>query len=213
MGDAKKNSCTPEEAIEDVIHQLQRAFKDTGIQGTLDDFVAPFHHLLGTAGLGKSQEVETVYAGLKGKIEFFYPLLGALENCHAITSPKKIPPQTLEDPALARGYEIARWFNVIDAAFWTGVTQAAALLETPESDVRSLWGKEAVAKKLKNDKKQHEKMFVMSCWKDWQVAPSRYASKVSFARDMLSKCVHLVSQKKIEDWCREWERGNGTVPV
>ncbi len=57
-----------------------------------------------------------------------------------------------------------------------------------------------------NDPKQKEKAFVLECWQEWQKKPDNYKSKAEFARDMLNKTEHLTSQKKIEDWCREWER-------
>ena len=56
------------------------------------------------------------------------------------------------------------------------------------------------------DGKQREKAFILECWKNWQQSPSTYKSKAAFARDMLTKCESLTSQKKIEDWCREWEK-------
>jgi len=59
--------------------------------------------------------------------------------------------------------------------------------------------------KLQKDPKQIEKQFVFDCWRSWQAKPNAYNSKAAFARDMLTKCEHLSSQKKIEDWCREWE--------
>ncbi|WON74236.1 hypothetical protein [Nitrosospira sp. Is2] len=55
------------------------------------------------------------------------------------------------------------------------------------------------------DPKQKEKKFVFECWQQWQKAPHSYPSKAAFARDMLTKCELLTSQKKIEDWCRDWE--------
>lgn len=62
-------------------------------------------------------------------------------------------------------------------------------------------------------KKSHEKRpqtadkaFVFECWKEWRADPARYGGKAAFARDMLDKCGTLKSQKKIEDWCREWEK-------
>lgn len=67
----------------------------------------------------------------------------------------------------------------------------------------------AVAR-IQNDPKQKEKTFVHECWLRWQQSPETYASKAAFARDMLSKCEHLTSQKKIEDWCRGWEADTGT---
>jgi hypothetical protein len=59
--------------------------------------------------------------------------------------------------------------------------------------------------RLENDPKQAEKLFVKECWEKWQQAPSSYKNKTKFANDMLEKCEHLTSQKKITDWCREWE--------
>lgn len=59
-----------------------------------------------------------------------------------------------------------------------------------------------------NDPKQQEKSFIYSCWQGWQEKPDSYKSKAAFARDMLTKCEKLKSQKKIEDWCREWEKAN-----
>lgn len=60
--------------------------------------------------------------------------------------------------------------------------------------------------RIKRDPKQIEKKFVFSCWEKWQENPNNYKSKAAFSRDMLTKCMHLTSQKKIEDWCREWEK-------
>ncbi len=56
------------------------------------------------------------------------------------------------------------------------------------------------------DPKQAEKRFVYSCWLGWHEGKTIYSGKAAFARDMLNKCEHLVSQKQIEDWCREWEK-------
>lgn len=73
--------------------------------------------------------------------------------------------------------------------------------------------KKALAKmgglaKVATDPKQQDKSLVYSCWQDWQKKLDSYKSKAEFARDMLTKCEHLTSQKKIEDWCREWEKAN-----
>jgi hypothetical protein len=59
--------------------------------------------------------------------------------------------------------------------------------------------------RLQKDPRQAEKQFIYKCWLDWQAAPTRYASKAAFARDMITKCQHLQSTKKIEDWARGWE--------
>lgn len=60
--------------------------------------------------------------------------------------------------------------------------------------------------KLANDKRQDEKKTVRDHWEQWKKFPARYRSKADFARYMLKTCEHLTSQKKIEDWCREWEK-------
>jgi hypothetical protein len=73
---------------------------------------------------------------------------------------------------------------------------------------KSMSAKDNVKKKLENDPKQDEKKFVFECWQQWQKKPELYGSKAAFARDMLDKCVCLTSQKKIEDWCREWQKAH-----
>jgi len=60
--------------------------------------------------------------------------------------------------------------------------------------------------RIERDPKTKEKSFIFDCWQGWQKSPNTYASKAAFARDMLTKCECLSSQKKIEDWCREWEK-------
>lgn len=55
--------------------------------------------------------------------------------------------------------------------------------------------------------KTKDRQFVFACWQDWQRQPNRYPTKAEFARDMLDKTEHLKSQKNIEDWAREWEKG------
>ncbi len=64
----------------------------------------------------------------------------------------------------------------------------------------------AVETKLANDPKQKEKTFIFECWQTWQKSPYTYSTKAAFAKDMIDKCEHLRSQKKVEDWCREWEK-------
>ncbi|AFK62778.1 hypothetical protein TKWG_13270 [Advenella kashmirensis WT001] len=74
-------------------------------------------------------------------------------------------------------------------------------------------GKSAIAKKLAKDPKQQEKQFIKECWKNWQADKSQYKSKAAFARDMMDKVEKLTSTKKVEDWCREWEKETITLPV
>ena len=78
---------------------------------------------------------------------------------------------------------------------------------------RSAQTRKGAKAKLAKDKdgKQKEKAFIRECWDDWQEFPEIYASQAAFARDMLSKCENLKSQKKIEDWCREWKKEGITM--
>jgi hypothetical protein len=70
-----------------------------------------------------------------------------------------------------------------------------------------LVGAKGNAVRWKNDPKVAQKEQVRQCWKAWQQKPTAYRGKAAFARGMLDKYEHLESQKKIEDWCREWEKG------
>lgn len=94
----------------------------------------------------------------------------------------------------------ARALNDYDNTFY--------MLEETHKEERSLMARRAAEDRLKRDPKQKEKRFINSCWQEWQNNPTRYSGKAAFARDMLDKCEHLVSGKKIEDWCREWEKRN-----
>lgn len=71
---------------------------------------------------------------------------------------------------------------------------------------RSDRARDLALRRYEDDPKQKEKDFVFECWKAWQAKPEQYKSKAAFARSMLDKCEHLTSSKKIEDWCREWEK-------
>lgn len=82
--------------------------------------------------------------------------------------------------------------------------------------VRRQMAYEAAAARHRKDPKQVDKQFVFHCYEEWRANPSRYKSKARFARDMLDKCAHLESQKKIEDWVRLWDRERvegGTLPA
>ena len=78
---------------------------------------------------------------------------------------------------------------------------------------RSKFAAESAMLRYKNDPKQKEKVFVRECWDAWQKKPKSYTGKADFARSMLDKCEHLKSQKKIEDWCRDWEALNAFLPA
>ena len=92
----------------------------------------------------------------------------------------------------------------IDAANALSNAVAIASGDKQLAEARKRLGYEAAIEKLRRDPKQREKTFVRECWDEWQENPGNYKSKAAFARDMLSKCEHLESAKKIEDWCRQW---------
>ncbi len=82
---------------------------------------------------------------------------------------------------------------------------AIASVDEQRADARRQLAYEGAIEKLRRDPKQREKAFVRECWEKWQQKLDAYRSKAAFARDMLNKCEHLESAKKIEDWCRQWE--------
>lgn len=66
------------------------------------------------------------------------------------------------------------------------------------------------------DPKTPQKELAKECWMAWQLKPDSYRSKAAFAIDMLNKYEHLKSARKIEDWCRLWEKTEkivGTLAV
>lgn len=105
---------------------------------------------------------------------------------------------------------------VVAAIYAANSLSNAMAIDSGDSNLiqaRKKFAYQAVIEKLKRDPKQREKKFVRECWDTWQQNPESYKSKAAFARDMLTKCEHLESQKKIEDWCRAWEAANGTQPA
>lgn len=109
------------------------------------------------------------------------------------------------------------WTYVSDARYWTGVLQVEFsrlickdndLNEDVIAEVRTIIARENANVWVKKDPRQDDKLFVFDCWKNWQQKPSSYVFKSDFAKDMLEKCEHLKSQKKIEDWCRDWEKSS-----
>jgi hypothetical protein len=96
-------------------------------------------------------------------------------------------------------------------ALYIGVSMII-LKEYEESD-HSVSSRNSAYARYAKDPKQKEKIFIFELWEKWQAQPKQYKSKASFARAMLEKCEHLTSQKKIEDWCREWEAEAKTVTL
>lgn len=104
------------------------------------------------------------------------------------------------------------------AAHALGALESVYAIETgkPSRFVRDMLGKGVTmqarrAALARAPHKRAEKEFVKQCWEEWRIDHSLYKSKAAFARDMLDKCEHITSQKKIEDWCREW--GTSTKPA
>ncbi|MBI3376593.1 MAG: hypothetical protein HY017_33165 [Betaproteobacteria bacterium] len=86
----------------------------------------------------------------------------------------------------------------------------ALLFFVARDKIKSEQGRKNALARLKKDPRQQEKKLVFECWQEWRKKPDNYESKAAFARDMREKVEHLKSQKKIEDWCREWEAKYGT---
>ncbi len=99
------------------------------------------------------------------------------------------------------------WSFACDAQYWAGILNAE-LARGKEPSVLSVNALNAALARWRDDPKQAEKEFIRKCWCEWKENQDRYKSKAAFARDMLSKCEHLTSQKKIEDWCRAWEKAH-----
>lgn len=98
-------------------------------------------------------------------------------------------------------------FNYLSHALGLAIT-LGKLSAGPETlqQLRSQIGRAGAAGRLESDPKQEAKRRVKECWGLWQLDPSRYTSKASFARDMLSKYEALDSQPVIEGWCRTWAK-------
>jgi hypothetical protein len=78
--------------------------------------------------------------------------------------------------------------------------RAFAVVQAPQ-----IVGAKGGHKRWSVDPKTTQKEQVRQCWVAWQLKPESYRTKAAFARDMQDKYEHLKSQKKIEDWCRDWK--------
>lgn len=78
--------------------------------------------------------------------------------------------------------------------------------ERHEENARRNLAKIAAKARHRNDPKQIDKLKIHDHWLDWQKDPELYLSKAKFSKDMLDAYPTLTSQKKIEDWCRLWEK-------
>lgn len=107
--------------------------------------------------------------------------------------------------------------NPYKAAIWLMRTNECNLMASSYtenqnffSDARKEMAFRGAMARLANDPRQKAKDFVLNCWQVWREEPENYKSKADFAKDMLKQeqCNSLKSQKKIEDWCREWEKSH-----
>ena len=82
--------------------------------------------------------------------------------------------------------------------------------EFEDKAARSSLARHAAMTRIANDPRQKAKQYVFNCWQVWQEEPARYTTKADFSKNMLNQeqCRSLSSQKKIEDWCREWEKSH-----
>lgn len=97
------------------------------------------------------------------------------------------------------------WTYACDAQYWWGILNSEFARKRLPSAL-SVNAINAALARWEKDPKKIEKTFVNECWQEWRENLSKYKSKAAFARDMLTKCESLTSQKIIEDWCREWEK-------
>ena len=106
-----------------------------------------------------------------------------------------------------------KFINENSFGFW----DLLELMRTSSKNSASLAAQKKAFKRLENDIKQSEKLFVFECWKAWQSKPEQYKYKVTFATAMVDKfrpddpdeeSKHLCSTAKIVQWCGIWEREN-----
>lgn len=99
-----------------------------------------------------------------------------------------------------------------DAATYTNARLVSAaefnLLRDTSRDTQLIMARAGAVAHHAADPRQGEKTITFEWWQDWQKHPDKYPSKAAFARDMLKNHDHLKSQKKIEDWCRAWEKAH-----
>ena len=84
--------------------------------------------------------------------------------------------------------------------------QLKSVVEIKVQEMLSKRGSDGARVMLEKNEKQKAKIFVKTCWSDWQIDNRRYVNKTDFARDMLDKQPILKNQKVITDWCRLWEK-------
>lgn len=91
-------------------------------------------------------------------------------------------------------------------SMWDGALTMAREDPHFQSELRSAQARKAALARLSLDPKQRDKAFVKECWEAWQNNREKYRTQAAFARDMLEKCDHVLDQRTIENWCRDWSR-------
>ena len=203
MDDDKARSDTPKYNVATTLHRLETHFEFACQEENFWDFVEKFRDITDAHDISIASE-DTIKqmlaaasdrAGFKKIPPYFLSLITSLAFCSLAF--KK------EDEHLMP----EAWGAAIDASYWAGIVHGITRYNTfTEKELLSMIGKRAVRVQLANDPKQKAKAFILECWQVWQEEPERYKTKAAFAKAMLKQdqCKQLQSQKKIEDWCREW---------
>lgn len=95
------------------------------------------------------------------------------------------------------------------AAATQAIEMAKAMYNSNESFAKALTDTASKGAKARHraDPKREDKKRVYQKYLVWRARPQMYPNKVEFARDMLEmKGIKLVSEKKITDWVRAWDR-------
>ncbi len=155
-----------------------------------------------------------------------YGILGTYLN-HYSSLGKKLDKEKIDEIAICYLIAIFEYIDIVITGMLSKKYEIGAALIASDcltnfhllcndldiQGLRSGIGRQAAEARIKKDPRQQEKQLIKECWQNWQADKSQYKSKAAFARDMMEKVEHLTSAKKIEDWCREWEKETTTQPV
>lgn len=96
------------------------------------------------------------------------------------------------------------------------VNEVQALYAKAMDHQKRLQSRKGASARLENDKRLYAKEQVYKSWVEWTDGRADYGkrnSQADFARAMLKEWEGiLVSQPSIEEWCRQWKRGEN-IPL
>ncbi len=185
---------------EAILEFLQKSITDNGVESLIEE--------LGDDVLSLEKQdllrllakaVFNIHIMMDERINLEFETYKALQN---FSSGKEVAAHSLNEYTKTEVSELITNIKEI-----VGV-KIAEFGETATKQIKSDLARKGAYALLAKDPRQTEKIFVFECWQKWQRKPDNYKSKAKFGKDMLEKCEHLTSQKKIEDWCREWEKAN-----